>query len=80
MSSNFTTSEGLSAASEKIEPLKSTYFRYLGINFKVQAVQIYESQMRTYRFLDHIWTIARLRGMQFNMEYVVAFGVVRWVT
>lgn len=63
----------------KNESFKPTYFRTLDIDFKLKAIQIYESQMRAYRSLEQVKTIAKLRGMQANMEYAEAFEIVRWI-
>jgi N-acetylglucosamine malate deacetylase 1 len=63
----------------KVEPFRSTYYRPLNIEFKIEAIKKYHSQIRGHRSEEHIRTIAKLRGMQSNMEYAEAFEIVRWV-
>jgi len=63
----------------KVAPFQPTYYRPLDMEFKIKMVKFYPSQMRGHRSLEHLTAIARLRGMQANMEYAEAFEVARWV-
>lgn len=61
------------------EPIRPTYFRELDITFKLAMMEIYKSMNRSHRSFEHIEAIARLRGMQSNMDYAEAFEVLRWI-
>ncbi len=61
------------------EPFKPNYYRHLDMTFKNELILIYESQIRGHRTIDQIETIARLRGIQANMDYAEAFEVLRWI-
>ena len=63
----------------KVEPFRALYYRPLDMEFKIEAVKKYQSQIRGHRSEEHIRTIARVRGMQSNMEYAEAFEIVRWI-
>ena len=63
----------------KVIPFQPTYYRPLNMEFKIKIVEFYQSQMRGHRSIEHLTAIARLRGMQANMEYAEAFEIVRWV-
>lgn len=56
-----------------------TYFKPVNISFKQSLFHVYKSQIRGHRSMEHIKAIAKVRGMQANMEYAEAFEVVRWV-
>lgn len=62
----------------KPEPFKANYYRPVDIDAKLEAIQMYHSQMRAHRSLDYIKAIAKVRGQQSNMPYAEAFEVVRW--
>ena len=63
----------------KPEPFNASYFRPLDMAFKHQLLSIYSSQMRGHRTPEQVEAIARVRGMQADMEYAEAFEVVRWI-
>ncbi len=63
----------------KPDPFHPTYFRHLDIEFKLYLMTYYGTQMRGHRTFDHISAIAKVRGMQANMDYAEAFEVVRWI-
>ena len=58
---------------------KATYYKPLNLEFKLKALEIYRSQMRKHRSLIHLETIARLRGMQCNLDFAESFEIVRWL-
>jgi len=63
----------------KPSPFNANYYRKLDLEFKLKLMSIYKSQLRGHRTPEHIEAIARVRGMQANMEYAEAFEVVRWI-
>lgn len=62
----------------KPDPFRPNYYRELDLDFKLELMAIYKSQMRGHRTPEDIGAIARVRGMQVNMEYAEAFEVLRW--
>ena len=66
-------------ALRKPEAFCPNYYRELDLGFKLKLMGIYQSQMRGHRTANHVEAIARVRGMQANMEFAEAFEVVRWV-
>lgn len=63
----------------KPEPFKANYFRPIDIEAKLDAVSVYQSQLRGHRSLEYIKAIAKVRGQQANVDFAEAFEVVRWV-
>ena len=63
----------------KPDCFRPIYYRQLDLEFKIQAIEFYGSQLRGHRSLDHIRHIAGVRGMQANLDYAEAFEIVRWV-
>ena len=63
----------------KVAPFQPTYYRPLDMDFKIRAMGFYRSQIRGHRSFEHLTAIARLRGMQANIEYAEAFEIARWV-
>lgn len=50
------------------------------IEAKVQALSCYESQKhRNYANVDYIWSLARTRSIDVNVEYAEVFEVYRWI-
>ena len=60
-------------------PFHPTYFRGLDIGRKRELYDLYSTQARGHRSFGQIEALARVRGMQANMEYAEAFEVLRWV-
>lgn len=58
---------------------KAQYFRSLDFQRKVELMGIYNTQIRGHRSLGDIETLARLRGIQAEIEYAEAFEVVKWI-
>lgn len=63
----------------KPEPFNPTYFRHLDIENKLRLISYYQTQARGHRRDDYIISIAKVRGMQANLDYAEAFEVARWV-
>lgn len=58
---------------------KPNYFIPIDINKKVNLYRKMESQVRGHRSTDHLENIAKLRGMQINVDYAEGFEILRWV-
>jgi len=56
-----------------------TYFVPIDIVKKINLYEKMNSQVRGHRSIEHLKTIAKLRGMQCNHDYAEAFEVLRWV-
>ena len=63
----------------KPDAFHPNYYRELDLDFKLMVIGVYLSQLRGHRTTEHIEAIARIRGMQVNMEYAEAFEIVRWI-
>lgn len=55
------------------------YFRAVDIQEKINAYQILQSQVRSFRSSDMLKNLASIRGIQSNMNYAESFEVLRWV-
>src|SRR3990167_6028863 len=53
------------------------YFVPIDIEKKLELYQLYASQVKPYRSLDHVRALATIRGMQCNAPFAEAFSVVR---
>jgi LmbE family N-acetylglucosaminyl deacetylase len=58
---------------------KPNYFVPIDIDRKINAYELMKSQVRSFRSIEHIRSLALLRGGQSNCEYAEAFQVLRWV-
>jgi LmbE family N-acetylglucosaminyl deacetylase len=58
---------------------KPNYFIPINIDKKTELYKKLNSQVRGHRSTDHIKTIAKLRGMQINVDYAESFEILRWV-
>lgn len=55
------------------------YYVSIDITKKLDLYQKLKSQLRGHRSTKHLETIARLRGMQVNVEFAEAFEILRWL-
>lgn len=58
---------------------KPNYFTRIDINKKINLYKKMESQVRGHRSTDHLENIAKLRGMQANVDYAEGFEILRWL-
>ena len=56
-----------------------TYFKKIDLKDKIYAYQLYKSQVRSFRSIEMISSLAKLRGAQSNTDYSESFEVLRWV-
>ena len=58
---------------------KPNYFVPIDIERKLEAYSILESQVRSFRGVDILKSLAFLRGKQSNYDYAEGYQVLRWV-
>jgi len=55
------------------------YFAEIDVDKKIQAYQLMQSQVRSFRGSDMIRSLAQLRGSQSNFKFAEAFQILRWI-
>ena len=55
------------------------YFIEIDIERKLHLYELYTSQVRKFRSVEHIKALARVRGLMANCEYAEAYEVMRWI-
>lgn len=58
---------------------KPNYFAPIDIDRKLKAYSLLKSQVRPFRSLEHVKSLAALRGGQINCKHAEGFQVLRWV-
>lgn len=58
---------------------KPNYFVPIDIEKKLNLYSLLKSQVRSFRSLDHVKSLAVLRGGQSNSKHSEAFQILRWV-
>lgn len=58
---------------------KPNYFIPLDVEDKIEAYNLYKTQVRDFRGPDQIRAIARMRGAQANVPSAEGFQILRWV-
>jgi LmbE family N-acetylglucosaminyl deacetylase len=55
------------------------YFRGVDIEKKLNGYMLHASQVRGHRSRNHVFTLARWRGLQCGKPYAEGFRILRWV-
>jgi len=58
---------------------KPNYYKELDIENKLYSYNLLASQVRGHRSPETLKSLARMRGLQGNLEYAEAFQILRWV-
>lgn len=57
----------------------ANYFKPLDINKKIEAYNLYASQVRSFRSPEMLTALAKIRGAQSNMNFAEAFEIIRYI-
>jgi len=63
----------------KISDFNPSYFVPIDIEKKLKLYSLLKSQIRSFRSLDHVRSLAALRGGQCNHKFAEAFEILRWI-
>lgn len=58
---------------------KPNYFIPIDIERKIKGYKLYKTQVRPFRSIEMIRTMARTRAIQANLDYAEAFQIIRWI-
>jgi len=58
---------------------KPNYYKFVDIEDKIFSYNLLESQVRGHRSPEILRSLAKMRGLQSQLEYAEAFQIIRWI-